>query len=218
MKEDIDGLAKKIWDYHYLNQKVEKADCVLILCSNDLRVVEKAAEIFLEGWAPLLVITGGISHQDDLLAEPWGVPPAEKFAEVAIGIGVPRDKILIENRATNTGENIVFTQKLLREKGLEPNKFIVVQKPYMERRAWAALNKQWPGKEFIMVSPGVSFEDYPNEFISKDMLINLIVGDLQRIKEYPAKGYQVAQDIPAGVWDAYEKLVKFGYTKHLIKY
>lgn len=214
---EIDDLAKKIWDYHRLNRKLEKGDCILILCSNDIRVAERAAEIFLEGWAPLLIITGGISHQDDLLVEPWDIPPADKFAEVAIGLGVPKNKILIENKATNTGENIIFTQKLLKEKGLDPKKLIVVQKPYMERRAWAALNKQWPGKEFIMASPGVSFEDYPNELISKDMLINLMVGDLQRIKEYPDKGYQIYQEIPTDVWGAYEKLVKLGYTKHLIK-
>lgn len=44
-----------------------------------------------------------------------------------------------------------------------------------------------------------------------------MVGDLQRIKEYPIKGFQIQQEIPSNVWDAYEKLVSLGYTSHLIK-
>lgn len=44
-----------------------------------------------------------------------------------------------------------------------------------------------------------------------------MVGDLQRIKEYPKLGYQIEQDIPAKVWKSYQKLVAIGYTKHLMK-
>lgn len=43
-----------------------------------------------------------------------------------------------------------------------------------------------------------------------------MVGDLQRIKEYPAKGFQIPQEIPDNVWSAYEKLGCVGYTSHLI--
>ncbi len=214
---EIDKLAKIIWDYHSLKQQLEKADCILVLCSNDIRVAEKAANLFLKGWAPLLLITGGISHQDDLLAEPWDIPPANKFAEIAIERGVPAEKILIENKSTNTGENILFTKRLLKQHGLDPRKYLVVQKSYMERRALAALKKQWPENEFTITSPDTSFEEYPDDAISKDVLINLMVGDLQRIKVYPDKGFQIYQEIPENVWDAYEKLVGAGYTQHLIK-
>jgi hypothetical protein len=43
-----------------------------------------------------------------------------------------------------------------------------------------------------------------------------MVGDLQRIKLYPERGFQIYQDIPDDVWQAYEKLVGMGYTKHLV--
>ena len=43
-----------------------------------------------------------------------------------------------------------------------------------------------------------------------------MVGDLQRIREYPKLGYQIEQEIPAKVWRAYEKLGAAGYDKHLI--
>jgi hypothetical protein len=44
-----------------------------------------------------------------------------------------------------------------------------------------------------------------------------MVGDLQRIKIYPEKGFQIPQEIPSDVWDAFEQLVELGFDKHLAK-
>jgi len=87
----------------------------------------------------------------------------------------------------------------------------------MERRTFASFKKQWPEKDFLVTSPPISYEDFPNSEISKEELVNAVVGDLQRIKVYPEKGFQISQDIPEDVWLAYEELVKLGYTKHLIR-
>ncbi|MGI5826485.1 MAG: YdcF family protein, partial [Patescibacteria group bacterium] len=65
--------------------------------------------------------------------------------------------------------------------------------------------------------PQISYEEYPNEAFTKDFLINNMVGDIQRIKEYPAKGFQIPQEIPDEVWAAFEELVRRGFTKLLIQ-
>ena len=44
-----------------------------------------------------------------------------------------------------------------------------------------------------------------------------MVGDLQRIRDYPARGFQIAQEIPADVWEAFEELVRLGYDTHLAR-
>jgi hypothetical protein len=44
-----------------------------------------------------------------------------------------------------------------------------------------------------------------------------MVGDLQRIKLYPARGWQIEQDIPDEVWQAFERFVRAGYDKYLIQ-
>lgn len=216
-REKIRQLAKKIWDYHHMNHELEKADCILVLGSHDLRVAEWGAKLFLEGWAPLMVCSGGIAHQNDLLKTGWSKPEAEVFAAIAARMGVPADKILIEDKSTNVGENILFTKRMLVERGVDPQKLILVQKPYMERRSYATFKRLWPEKEVIATSPPILFEEYPNEEISEDQVINIIVGDLQRIKIYPEKSFQIPQEIPGDVWDAYEQLVAAGYTRHLIK-
>ncbi len=210
---EIFDLAQKLWDYHHTNQVPEKSDCILALGSHDLRVAERAAQLYLEDFAPLLIMSGGLGN---FTKDMWTEKEADKFARIAIQKGVPKNKILIENKSTNTGENILFTQRLLEEKGLNPQAFIVVQKPYMERRSYATFKKHWPGKKLIVTSPQISLKEYPTEEISMGKVINIMVGDLQRIKIYPEKGFQIYQEIPEEVWNAYEKLVTLGFDKHLI--
>jgi uncharacterized SAM-binding protein YcdF (DUF218 family) len=207
-------LAKLLWDYHHINHRIKKADCILVLGSHDVRVAERAAELFLDQFAPLLIFSGGLGRLTEGL---WPEPEADLFAKIAIAKGVPKEAILIENKSTNTGENILFTQQLLQENELHPQSFIVVQKPYMERRSFATFKKHWADKDVVVTSPQISFEDYATQEIPLEQVINIMVGDLQRIKIYAEKGFQIYQEIPSQVWQAYEQLVRSGYDAHLIK-
>ena len=200
-----------------MNHKLSRADVILVLCSHDKLVAERGAQLFLEGWAPLLIFSGGLGA---ITKGMWSVPEADQFAEIARAMGVASERILIENRSTNTGENILFTKKLLEEKQLNPEKFLLVQKPYMERRSYATFRKLWPEKDLIVTSPEVSFDEYLDKYsnreLSGDDVISIMVGDLQRLRLYPEKGFQIHQEIPEDVWAANEELIRLGYNKHLI--
>ena len=218
MDQPTFALAETLWNYHLLKQQIAKADAILVLCSHDERVAERGAQLFLEGWAPLIIFSGG---QGAITKALWDEPEAERFARIAMNLGVPRDSILIEKNSTNTGENVQFTRKLLEARGLDPQKFILVQKPYMERRALATFLRYWPEKQVVVTSPQVSFRDYLAEYshrsLSTSDVIGIMVGDLQRIKLYPALGYQIAQEIPDDVWSAFEELVRAGFDKYLVR-
>ena len=218
MDPRIRPLVDKLWRYHQLNQPLSKSDVIVVLCSHDTVVAERGAELFLEGWAPLLVFSGGLGV---ITRHLWQDPEAERFAQIATQMGVPDDRILIEDRSTKPGENVQFTRQLLAERGIDPESLILVQKPYMERRTFATFNKVWPGKRFAVTSPRFSMDDYlhrySNAALSADDVISIMVGDLQRIREYPARGFQIPQEIPGDVWDAYEQLVRAGYDRHLMK-
>lgn len=217
MDNHIHTLAEKIWQYHQMNHQLENADAILVLCSHDKRVAERGAQLFLEGRAPLLIFAGGLGS---VTRGMWSEPEADQFAEIAIGMGVPSERIIIENKSTNTGENILFTKQLLAEKHLDPRKFILVQKPYMERRSFATFRKLWPEKDVLVTSLKVSLDEYlegyANKELSKDDVISIMVGDLQRIKLYAEKGFQIHQEIPHDVWSTYEELVKAGYNQRLV--
>jgi uncharacterized SAM-binding protein YcdF (DUF218 family) len=205
--------ARKLWDYHHLYHTPVQSDCILVLGSLDLRVAERGAELYLQGLAPILIFSGGLGK---LTKDMWKDPEADLFARIALDMGVPAEAIFIENQSSNTGENILFTQKLLEDKGLHPRTFLLVQKPYMERRSYATFKKHWPDKELIVTSPRIDFEDYPTPEVPMERVIDMMVGDLQRIRIYPEKGFQIAQDIPDAVESAYERLVEWGFTQHLV--
>ena len=217
IKNETDRLAQIIWDFHHVNHKLKNADCLFVLGSHDIRVAEYAARLFHEGWAPYMIFSGGMAHNDDLLYTGWDKSEAEILADRAMERGVPQDRILLEKEAQNTGENVQFSEKILETEGIRYDKVIAIQKPYMERRTLATIRIYWPEKELIVSSPPISYTDYPNGEIGRDELINIMVGDLQRIIEYPALGYQIGQEVPEEVWDAYEKLISTGYDRHLIR-
>ena len=209
----VDELAKKLWEYHNMINPLEKADVVVAFGSYDIRVAERAAELFLTGWASLIVFSGGRGRHTP--AE-WDTE-ADEFMRRAVQMGVPQNCILIENKSTNSGENVLFTKALLETRAIYPKTVIVVHKPYMERRAYATCKKHWPEIKVIMTSPILSYEEYPTDKIPKDEVIKDMVGDLERIKIYPEKGFQISQEIPPDVWEAYEELERRGYTKHLVR-
>tara|TARA_Y100001956_G_C4127480_1_gene191116 strand:+ start:2131 stop:2730 length:600 start_codon:yes stop_codon:yes gene_type:complete len=185
-----------------LGHDLHKADCIFVLGSNDLRVAEYAAKLYLEGWANTLIFSGGVGR---LTEGVFDQTEAETFAAIARDMGVPNKSIIIENKATNTGENVKFTSELLEQLGYEFKSFILVQKPYMERRTYATFLKQWPGyiEQLCVTSPKTGFSDYFNEEIELDTTVRAMLGDLERIKTYPALGFQIEQALPQSVEDSF---------------
>ena len=210
--------VEKVWNYHHLDHELQPSDAILVLCSHDTVVAERGAELFLEGWAPLLIFSGGLGT---ITSRFWTEPEAERFASIAVERGVPRDRILTEGESTNTGENVLFTRRLLEDQGLDLQRFIVVQKPYVERRSFATFRKVWPEKELVVTSPQVSMDDYlangSHGSLTEAEVISIMVGDLQRIRLYPALGFQIPQDIPDDVWEAFERLVAAGFDSRLVR-
>ena len=199
-----------------MDQKLTKVDSIFVLCSLDTRVAEKAAQLYLEGYSSQVIVSGGVGV---LTQDIFNKPEAQIFADIIVELGVPASDIIIEDESTNTGENIQFTYNLLRNLGKSFSSFILVQKPYMERRTYATFKKQWPDEytEILVASPDIEYDEYFTDELPKDLVINIMVGDMQRIIEYPAKGYQIEQEVPDNVNRAFKALIKAGYTKHLIQ-
>ena len=208
-----DTWARIVWDYHHVHHTLRKADCIVVLGSHDTRVAERGAELFVEGWAPLVVFSG---HLGSLTSGIWTRPEAEVFAQIAVERGVPRDRILLESRSTNTGENVDFTRQLLAQTDLEPRRAIAVQKPYMERRTLATFSSRWPELDVVVTSPQMGYDDYATGEIARDDVIHIMVGDLQRLIVYGRRGWSAPQEIPAEVMAAYQGLIAAGYTRRLL--
>lgn len=209
-------LARVLWEYSLVPQEPAPADVIVALGTNDLRVAEHAADLFLRGYGPVLVCTGGVAHENDLLATAWEKTEAEMFADVAVSCGVPRERILLETQATNTAENLVFTRAVLESAGIHPRSSVFAVKPFMQRRVWATLPLKWPDVRATLSSPRLTLDDYFTAELPPEKLINIIMGDVQRLWVYGRRGWSAPQPVPQEVQAAYHHLKGLGFTEHLI--
>ncbi|MBS9828702.1 YdcF family protein [Vibrio alginolyticus] len=200
-----------LWDYMQLKHELKPADCLFVMCSNDVRVAEHAAKLYHQKLAPLIVFSGGEGRFTDGLFEK---SEAETFAEIAKMSGVPSEAILLETESTNSGENVRFTEQRLKEEGKQCSSFILVQKPFMERRAIATFEKQWqsPYTQLQVSSAALPFFEYINEDMPLMMVLEALMEDFSRVKSYPEKGFQTEQNIPQQVESSYQALLeRFGF-------
>ena len=210
--------AEILWDFHHLHHTLEPADLILVLGSHDRRVADHAATLWHRGLAPQMLVSGGIAHVDDIMATGWDKSEAEVFAERMMAAGVPADKIWLETHAQNTGDNFTLGRQVLAAKNYHPQQVILVTKPYMERRALSTGLIRWPDIQMQVSSQPITLQEYLHTSEKgAEVDINVMVGDLQRLKLYPAKGFMAPTDIPAEVWASFEALVTLGFTQHLVK-
>ncbi len=214
-REEILRDAELLYRFHAdCGEPSERADLILAAGSHDLRVPRHAAELFLAGAAPLLICSGGLGKITEGL---WSEPEAVIFARECMAMGVPEDRLLLEDRSTNTGENFRFSRELLRKRGIPAETGVIVCKPYMSMRCLATARKQWPELRWSVNAPKIPFSAYMNDDCPADQEIRLMTGDLQRLRVYAELGYQTPVEIPDAVWQAYERLVADGFDRYVIR-
>ena len=215
---DALACAQVLWDYLCLHQPLKKADCIVGFGCYNEDIPRRAAQLYRDGFAPLVLFTGGLGRNT---AQMWTESEAERFGRIALAEGVPENALLLETRSTNTAENIAFTRDLLAQKGIAASSILGVHKPYMERRIYAAWKNYWPEMPFEVTSYQQTMVQYleanAQRGRSKRATIEMLVGDFQRMDLYAKKGYQIPQDIPDAVWAAFRALVEMGYTAQLVK-
>ncbi|NVJ58231.1 MAG: YdcF family protein [Vibrionaceae bacterium] len=196
---------ENLWAYMQLDHQVEKSDCIFVPGSNDVRVAEHAANLYLQGLADKIIFSGGFGRLTEGVFEK---SEAETFANIAKDMGVANKDIIIEDQATNSGENVLFTAELVQQQELDLRSFILVQKPYMERRSYATFVKQWPHpyQRVAVTSTKTEFSHYFNDDIDIDMVVRAMLGDFERIKSYPELGFQIEQEVPANVEASYQAI------------
>lgn len=205
--------TRRLWDYHQMGHTLRRCSVAIGLGSHDLGVAETAVDLYKRGMAPLLVFTGATSPttRDRM---PRG--EAVHYRERALELGVPDSAILVEPRARNTGENIRFSRELLEEAGVDVSSVLLISKPYEERRAYATARKLWPAVEIVSASSPMTLDEYVNSIGDPRLVIDMLVGALQRLLIYPAQGFMISQPVPDDVLEAYDRLRHAGFTSRLL--
>ncbi len=209
----INKHAKVLFDFLSQQYPPHSPDFILVLGSNDLSVAVFAAEYYAECPTDYIVISGGFGK---ITTNVWETSEARKFSEVMIAKGVPRTKIYLDEKATNTGENICNAKEIILTNHLPHKEGVIITKPYMTKRAFNTASKQWQEVHWAVISENVTYEQYLEKIEDKKRFLNLMVGDLQRIKTYGKKGFQIEENIPDTVWSSFEYLVHAGYDEFII--
>lgn len=205
--------AQRLWDYQQMHHEPRPCSVGIGLGSHDLGVADTTVDLYRRGMMPLIVFTGATSRttQDRM---PRG--EAEHYRDRALELGVPAEVILVEPHARNTGQNITLSRALLEQRGVDVASVLLVSKPYEERRAYATARKLWPDVSFVSASTPMKLSEYFDSIEDERLVIEMLVGSLQRLLIYPAQGFSIAQDVPGEVFYAYERLVAQGFTGRLV--
>jgi uncharacterized SAM-binding protein YcdF (DUF218 family) len=205
--------VRTLWEYNQLHHELRSCSVGIGLGSHDVAVAQFSAELFHRGLFPLLVFTGAGSPTT---RDRFPAGEAVHYREAALRLGVPAEAILLEPHAANTAENIQFSRRLLSDRKVEIDSVLLISRPYQQRRAFATCRKIWPEVDVICASEPSALPDYVARIGDAGLVVNMLVGDTQRIIEYPTLGYTIGQEVPAPVVAAYLRLVQAGYTRRLI--
>jgi uncharacterized SAM-binding protein YcdF (DUF218 family) len=106
---------------------------------------ETAAQLFKQGSVRYLIVSGGVRMRDTNVTE------AEWFRANLIEHGIAPDRVIIENRATNTRENTELVLPILRQRNFQT--VILVMSDFEGVRAHLTAKRAWQGH-------GITIYDY----------------------------------------------------------
>jgi uncharacterized SAM-binding protein YcdF (DUF218 family) len=201
--------AARLWAFMSSARARGPCDAIVVCCSYDLRVCDYACDLLEQGLAPRLILTGKSGNWTRHL---WHEPEARVFLSRALANGVDASRIHLEDQATNFGENIAFVRALFPEL----RRVTFVTKPNSVLRVALTVPIQWPAVTAFVDSPPFSFPQDVSNVIGVFGVIHELVGDIDRIVRYPARGFQVDHRLPQEVLESWSRLVQEGFTHHLL--
>lgn len=209
IRADVDTL----WAYHQMGHQPRPVDAGIVLGSHDLGPATYAAQCWHQQVFPVIVMSGA-NAPTTRARFPRG--EAMHYRDQAIELGVPDQQILLEPQATNTAENLALSRAVLTEHGITPSSVMLISRPYQQRRAYATCQQVWPDVDVICGSLPLELDDYVHTIGDAQRVIDMLVGDTQRITVYARRGFAAYQPMPASVHTAYSRLVSRGYTSRLL--
>jgi uncharacterized SAM-binding protein YcdF (DUF218 family) len=140
----LSPLPLVIEDGLVVNERPVRADAIVCLSAGSVqglpsstgwRRIATAVRLYKEGFAPLVVFSGGTGS--------GGRPEAQIYAESAAVLGLPEDAVRLEAFSENTAEHPVRVAELpdIRARGGPGASLLIVTSPYHGRRVKAVFRK-----------------------------------------------------------------------------
>jgi hypothetical protein len=211
---DTLDLAKKLFNYLYLNElddetPIENPEYIIGFGHFDMDIPHQCLHLYQQCPEAKIIFSGGIGAGTADLEK----PEADAFlAYSKTRMAIDEDDFIIENKSTNTAENLQFTLELLAERmvNFDENQSVnvaLVANPYRQRRVWLTFRKHWPAAVPLNAPPETSFEHELKKFERKGFdLVDLMLGEIERIINYGEKGWIIKAEVPADILEIYRQL------------
>lgn len=193
MKRTITAeFLKKAGEYILVETPLARADmCLLFGGEQADALADKAADLYHKGYFPLIVVSGGVNTSK-------GELEAHQMHDRLVALGVPESAIRIEDRATNTGENVAFTLELLKKTGEldKINSVLGIGQIHGSRRFLMTLEKQWPAVTKMFTAPN-TFGTPREDWYRNKSFRRCVIRELAKIPEYKKLGFIAEIDMSA---------------------
>ena len=163
------------------NDSLKKSDAIIILEGDGLMRIPEGARLYKEGWAPVVVISGGISNP------PHSIPAKEMLPHLK-SAGVPVDAIILEEQSMHTRDQGVEIMKLAKEKNWQS--IIIVASHYHQYRAYLTFLKALEESRLILNIISAPVRDLP--WFQNDehgRRIDFLDAEMKRIELYRLNGH-----------------------------
>lgn len=187
------GRLRTVWDYLVTVEPPREADVIFCFGSRDPGVPVTAARLYAAGVAPWVLVTGGARGRTTHPTE------SEAFAAALVEQGVPAGRLILEPRASHTGENVALGMAAMAHRGLPVRSAALVSWPLSMRRCAATFGREFPA---VRTFPCPSTPRLPTTWAASPGLVRRALGELARLTLYAELGYILAQAIPPGVIEA----------------
>ncbi len=175
-----------------------RSDVIFTFGSGSPHVARRSGALYAEGRAPWILVTGGATGQ-------FG--PAETEADAHSRIlqagGVPSERVIVERRASNTGENVAFGMSELAARGIKVRSAVLVAFPTSLRRCAATFAWQNP---LVGLSAQPAFRDLGPYGSVPERAVDAVLAEVERLRTYPVLGHIAPYALPDWVSDAAERL------------
>lgn len=198
--------ARVIWDFLGVkHHRLVSADVGVVLGSTQAKTVtDKTYELYRKRLFPWIVCTGGNSG----MTNGWLLPEAAVFARELLGRGISLGNILFECSSTNIGENLRNARAKLEENKVEPDRVLIITHHAVSMRAFLSALRQWPGPRFQVAYPQSDFIDDSMGYDDLERRISLVLGEADRLINYPNNGFTVPVKLPERVLESRLELLE----------
>lgn len=176
---------KNITDFVFDSDEPERSDVIFVPGNAYPQMAERAARLWRAGYAPWVVPSGKYSvvkgrFEGPVCGDYAGEyeTEADFLAEVLRRNGVPDEALLLEREATFTYENAVYSEQLLRARGIFPKRAIICCHAYHARRCRMYYQLVFPETDFFVcpADTGISRENWH----LKEESARQVLGEVER--------------------------------------